>query len=81
MARLAEEIRTQSVDAPEPHLETCIICEEAKQKGIHICEKYICMECERKIVDTDVESKAYRWYVQKMRQIFFPVQAAKRKLD
>ncbi|MBU5223216.1 sigma factor G inhibitor Gin, partial [Vibrio cholerae] len=32
--------------------EACLICEEYKLEGIHLFESFICMDCEREIVNT-----------------------------
>ncbi|MDB5084852.1 MAG: csfB [Bacilli bacterium] len=78
MARVERKLRTDELETAQtaPH-ETCIICGEQQEMGIHIGEKYLCLGCERKIVNTEVENKLYRTYVKKMRQIFFPVRQIK----
>ncbi len=51
--------------------ETCSVCEQRteKEKGIHICDIYICGSCEREIVSSDVSDQFYKYYLQKLRKL------------
>jgi hypothetical protein len=49
--------------------ETCMICEETKQTGIHICNQFICKSCEQELVKTDTEDDQYEYYLKKLRKI------------
>lgn len=51
--------------------ETCSVCERrtVKEKGIHICDIYICESCEREIVLSDVSDPFYKFYLQKLRKL------------
>lgn len=49
--------------------ETCLICEEKKEVGIHICDQFICETCERKLVNTDTGDSSYGFYLEKLRNL------------
>ena len=49
--------------------EKCSVCEQKNDKGIHICEIYICENCEREIVCSDVSDEFYKYYLQKLRKL------------
>ncbi|SFF03095.1 sigma factor G inhibitor Gin [Alteribacillus iranensis] len=49
--------------------ETCILCEEEKQKGIHIMQSFLCKECERHLVQLDPEHPKYKTYIVKLRKL------------
>ncbi|HET7656858.1 MAG TPA: sigma factor G inhibitor Gin [Bacillales bacterium] len=49
--------------------ETCLICEEKKEVGIHICDRFICDSCERKLVNTDTGDAHYAYYLKKLRNL------------
>lgn len=53
----------------ERRKETCSVCEQNQEKGIHICDIYICESCEREIVRSDVSDEFYRYYLQKLRKL------------
>ncbi len=48
----------------------CIICSEQKTQGIRICEQWICTDCEREIVCTDVGDVRYHFFVEAMKKIW-----------
>lgn len=48
----------------------CIICHELKQQGIRICGVFLCTECERDIVHSDVHDANYKYYVEEMKRIW-----------
>lgn len=52
-----------------PTGETCLICEERKQIGIHICHQFICQSCEQKLVQADTGDEAYAYYLKKLRKL------------
>lgn len=54
------------------HGETCIICEEKKDAGIHIQLKFICLQCERKIVAATASDPEYKEYVKKLKSLHTP---------
>lgn len=48
----------------------CIVCREPKAEGIRIWEQFVCMSCEREIVQTDVEDEKYPFYIERMKRIW-----------
>ena len=48
----------------------CYICRNEKDNGIIIGKSLICKECEKKIVNTDVESIEYDFYKNKIKEAF-----------
>jgi len=40
----------------------CIICRKASGKGISILGKFICRECEKTLVNIEVDDEGYDWY-------------------
>jgi hypothetical protein len=52
--------------------ETCIICEEKKEKGIHLYTEFICTECERTMLQTEVKDPRYKFYLEKLKKITIP---------
>lgn len=49
---------------------TCIVCTESKASGIRIFSQFICDDCERDIVQTDVQDAKYPLYVDRMKKIW-----------
>ncbi|MCA0989590.1 sigma factor G inhibitor Gin [Guptibacillus algicola] len=49
--------------------EICLVCEERCTKGIHICERFICYDCERKVIETDTSHANYQYYLEKLRKL------------
>ncbi|MDO6658497.1 sigma factor G inhibitor Gin [Anaerobacillus sp. 1_MG-2023] len=49
--------------------ECCLVCEEHSLKGIHICDRFICYECERKVIQTDTSHENYQFYLEKLRKL------------
>ncbi|HEO8421910.1 sigma factor G inhibitor Gin [Niallia sp. FSL W8-0635] len=52
---------TQSIQG-----EKCLICEKNKLEGIHLFQSFICMECEREIVNTKTNDPKYQFFVYQM---------------
>ena len=48
----------------------CIICHQSKPLGIRICGEFICLDCERDIVHTDVTDAGYNRFVEGMKRIW-----------
>lgn len=48
----------------------CMICGQHQVEGIHICEEFICVCCEREIVNTDVQDARYPFFIHRMKQMF-----------
>ncbi|MGB8002287.1 MAG: sigma factor G inhibitor Gin [Anaerobacillus sp.] len=49
--------------------EWCLVCEENSSKGIHICGRFICNDCERKVIETDTSHENYQFYLEKLRKL------------
>lgn len=49
--------------------EKCSVCEQKKEEGIHLTDIYICSNCEREIVNSDVNDEFYKYYLQKLRKL------------
>ncbi|HET7521851.1 MAG TPA: sigma factor G inhibitor Gin [Bacillales bacterium] len=49
--------------------EVCLICEETKHVGIHICDQFICQSCEQKLVKTNTDDEWYVFYLRKLRKL------------
>ncbi|MCM3108765.1 sigma factor G inhibitor Gin [Bacillus velezensis] len=54
------------------HEETCIVCETKKSRGIHIYTKFICLECEKKVVSTPISDPNYEFFVRKLKSLHTP---------
>jgi hypothetical protein len=55
----------------EPHIDNvCIVCKHSKSEGIRIWEQFVCVECERDIVTTEVEDEKYSFYIERMKKIW-----------
>ena len=53
------------------HRYRCIVCERVTDNGIHICEEWICADCESEIVRTDVSDEKYPFFIHQLRQIWY----------
>ncbi|CAM3965065.1 sigma factor G inhibitor Gin [Alicyclobacillus pomorum] len=51
-------------------MNSCIVCNEHKPAGIFICGQFLCADCERDIVATDVSDLRYRYYIDCMKKIW-----------
>jgi hypothetical protein len=49
--------------------ETCIVCEQPKEKGIHLYTKFICCDCEKDMIQTDTDNPKYRFYLRQLKKI------------
>ncbi|MFZ3591004.1 sigma factor G inhibitor Gin [Bacillus sp. DJP31] len=52
--------------------ETCMICEQEKEKGIHVYTSFLCIECENEMINTQTSHPMYKFYLQQMRKITKP---------
>ncbi|APC46727.1 sigma factor G inhibitor Gin [Virgibacillus halodenitrificans] len=52
--------------------ERCGICEEPKEKGIHLYTMFICCECEHNMIHTEPREEKYAYYLQKLKNITKP---------
>ncbi|WP_186575684.1 sigma factor G inhibitor Gin [Aquibacillus kalidii] len=51
------------------HREACGICDQEKEKGIHLYNLFICCECEQKMVHTEPQEAQYQFYLNKLKNI------------
>ncbi|WGD58042.1 anti-sigma-G factor [Bacillus subtilis] len=51
---------------------TCVICDQEKNRGIHLYTKFICLDCERKVISTSTSDPDYPFYVKKLKSIHTP---------
>ena len=49
---------------------TCVVCGEEKAAGIRIVAQFLCSDCEREIVHTEVEDEKYPYYIERMKRIW-----------
>jgi hypothetical protein len=49
----------------------CIICEETRSEGIHICGQFICGVCEAEMVRTDVKDDKYPYFITQMKRVWY----------
>lgn len=52
--------------------EKCGICEEEKEKGIHLYTMFICTECEHNMIHTDPREEKYNYYLRKLKNVNKP---------
>jgi hypothetical protein len=52
--------------------ETCVICEQMKPKGIHLYTSFICIECEKDLIQTDMSNPKYKYFLKQLRKINTP---------
>ncbi|MBU9713712.1 sigma factor G inhibitor Gin [Evansella tamaricis] len=50
-------------------LQECLICEEEKNKGIHLLNYFICENCETDIVKSDTGDQGYELYVNRLKKV------------
>lgn len=53
-------------------MESCGICEEKKERGIHLYTLFICCECEQNIIHTEPREEKYNYYLQKLKNMNQP---------
>lgn len=52
--------------------ECCGICEEEKERGIHLYTLFICCECEQNMIHTEPREEKYNYYLQKLKNMNQP---------
>ncbi|WP_223703278.1 sigma factor G inhibitor Gin [Sutcliffiella deserti] len=52
--------------------ETCMVCEEKKDKGIHVYTEFLCRDCEKEMLQTDTSDPRYKFYLQQLKKITIP---------
>ncbi|MFC5733292.1 sigma factor G inhibitor Gin [Cytobacillus gottheilii] len=50
----------------------CVICDQAKVRGIHLYTSFICTECERELISTDTSNPKYKYYLTKLKKVTTP---------
>ena len=53
-----------------PSGEACMICQQQRPEGLHICGEFICVECEREMINTDVRDAKYPFFIHQMKQVW-----------
>lgn len=48
----------------------CVMCGFEKTQGITIHSGFICEDCEKEIVNTDVNDKKYPFFIQRMKELW-----------
>lgn len=56
----------------EQKKEICVICEEQKEKGIHLYTSFICTNCERDMIKTETNDPKYKYFLNKLRKVTAP---------
>lgn len=51
--------------------ETCIVCEQLKEKGIHLYTSFICEDCEKDMVVTDTNDPKYKYYIERLKIVTY----------
>lgn len=49
--------------------EYCGICEEKKERGIHLYTLFICTDCEYNMIRTEPREAKYHYYVKKLKNM------------
>ncbi|HET7629515.1 MAG TPA: sigma factor G inhibitor Gin [Bacillales bacterium] len=49
--------------------EVCLICETEQTSGIHICDQFICVSCEQRMVKTSSGDATYPYYLKKLKSL------------
>lgn len=70
----SRDLRTEAQDAAGSPV-SCMICDRPRTEGIHICEAFICEDCEREMVATEVGDAKYPYFIMRMRQIWYRLNA------
>ena len=50
--------------------EACMICERQQVEGLRIVEEFICVDCERELVQTEVSDAKYPFFIHRMKQMW-----------
>ena len=55
-----------------PAMKKHVLCVKPKSRGIHIYTKFICLECEKKVVSTPTSDPNYEFFVRKLKSLHTP---------
>ncbi|SDE52866.1 Inhibitor of sigma-G Gin [Paenibacillus sp. UNCCL117] len=50
---------------------SCMICGQQKENGIMIISEFICEDCEKEMVRTDVSDSKYPFFIHQMKKILY----------
>jgi len=50
---------------------SCMICGQQKEDGIMIISEFICEDCEKEMVKTDVSDIKYPFFIHQMKKILY----------
>lgn len=50
--------------------EICLICGRRQEEGLHIAAEFICCDCEREMVRTEVWDAKYPFFIHRMKQMW-----------
>jgi hypothetical protein len=53
-------------------MQRCGICEEEKEKGIHLYTTFICTDCEYNMIHTEPREEKYKYYLHKLKNVTQP---------
>ncbi|MGN1386318.1 MAG: sigma factor G inhibitor Gin [Bacillus sp. (in: firmicutes)] len=48
---------------------SCVVCETNKGEGIQLFTSFLCIECERKIIQTSTNDPEYKFYLNQLKKI------------
>lgn len=49
----------------------CMICDELKENGVQIHHHFICTHCEKEMINLQVHTDLYSYFVQKLKKLSF----------
>ncbi|MFJ7978601.1 sigma factor G inhibitor Gin [Peribacillus sp. JNUCC 23] len=52
--------------------ETCIVCDQVKDDGIHLYTSFICKQCELAMVETETDDPRYKYYLKRLKKVNTP---------
>lgn len=55
---------------------TCVVCECQTAEGIRILSQFICADCEREMVGTEVDDELYEFFVVRLRAVWKDLMSA-----
>lgn len=55
---------------PGETAELCLICGRWREEGLHIAAEFICSDCEREMVRTEVWDAKYLFFIHRMKQMW-----------
>ena len=46
----------------------CGVCKHESDQGMYLMSMWLCKDCERAIVELEIEDASYQWYVEQLRK-------------